>query len=197
VKKFGLSIGAVFTAGLIFICANGSAHAVTFDVTGSNLLGQTLTGTLDGDAALTNVTAVDLQVSGVTDPLTIVSSYASPVLGASNSTLAELIYLSFAGGPSLSDVSQMISNTYQSALTNAQTQFNVSQCGTDPLCVTLENSELASATNSATVIYDQSFAATAVAAVPEPSTWAMMLLGFAGVGFMAYRRKSNPALMAA
>ncbi len=25
-------------------------------------------------------------------------------------------------------------------------------------------------------------------AVPEPSTWAMMLLGFAGVGFMGYRR---------
>jgi hypothetical protein len=34
-------------------------------------------------------------------------------------------------------------------------------------------------------------------AVPEPSTWAMMLLGFAGVGFTAYRRKSKPALMAA
>ncbi len=30
-----------------------------------------------------------------------------------------------------------------------------------------------------------------VSAVPEPSTWAMMILGFAGVGFMAYRRKSN------
>jgi len=38
---------------------------------------------------------------------------------------------------------------------------------------------------------------SAVAAVPEPSTWAMMILGFAGVGFMAYRRKSKPALMAA
>jgi hypothetical protein len=36
-----------------------------------------------------------------------------------------------------------------------------------------------------------------VAAVPEPSTWAMMLLGFAGLGFMAYRRKSKPALIAA
>jgi hypothetical protein len=36
-----------------------------------------------------------------------------------------------------------------------------------------------------------------VAAVPEPSTWAMMILGFVGVGFMAYRRKSKPALMAA
>lgn len=34
----------------------------------------------------------------------------------------------------------------------------------------------------------------AVTAVPEPATWAMMILGFAGVGFMAYRRKSKPAL---
>jgi len=33
-------------------------------------------------------------------------------------------------------------------------------------------------------------------AVPEPSTWAMMLLGFAGLGVMAYRRKSVTALMA-
>jgi hypothetical protein len=32
---------------------------------------------------------------------------------------------------------------------------------------------------------------TEVAAVPEPSTWAMMILGFLGVGAMAYRRKSN------
>jgi hypothetical protein len=29
-----------------------------------------------------------------------------------------------------------------------------------------------------------------VSAVPEPSTWAMMILGFTGLGFMAYRRKS-------
>jgi hypothetical protein len=33
----------------------------------------------------------------------------------------------------------------------------------------------------------------AVTGVPEVSTWAMMLLGFAGVGFMAYRRKAQPA----
>jgi hypothetical protein len=30
--------------------------------------------------------------------------------------------------------------------------------------------------------------------VPEQSTWAMTILGFAGVGFMAYRRKSKPAI---
>ena len=38
---------------------------------------------------------------------------------------------------------------------------------------------------------------TTTAGVPEPSTWAMMILGFAGVGFMAYRRKSKPSLIAA
>ena len=32
-----------------------------------------------------------------------------------------------------------------------------------------------------------------VNAVPEPSTSAMLIHGFAGIGFMAYRRKSRPA----
>ncbi len=32
---------------------------------------------------------------------------------------------------------------------------------------------------------------TKVGAVPEPSTWAMLVLGFAGVGFLAYRRKND------
>jgi hypothetical protein len=36
-----------------------------------------------------------------------------------------------------------------------------------------------------------------IGAVSEPATWGMMILGFAGVGFMAYRRKLKPALMAA
>jgi hypothetical protein len=36
-----------------------------------------------------------------------------------------------------------------------------------------------------------------VSAVPEPSTWAMMILGFCGVGFIAYRRKNKMALRAA
>jgi ABC-type amino acid transport substrate-binding protein len=35
-----------------------------------------------------------------------------------------------------------------------------------------------------------------VAAVPEPSTWAMMMLGFAGVGLIAYRRRNRVAAFA-
>jgi hypothetical protein len=36
-----------------------------------------------------------------------------------------------------------------------------------------------------------------VAAVPEPSTWAMVLLGFFGVGSLAYRRRNQSAALAA
>jgi hypothetical protein len=47
----------------------------------------------------------------------------------------------------------------------------------DGLTITLKNGD------TATVDFS--------AAVPEPSTWAMMILGFMGVGFMAYRRKQG------
>jgi PEP-CTERM motif len=39
-------------------------------------------------------------------------------------------------------------------------------------------------------------AITTMSAVPEPSTWAMMILGFFGVGFMAYRRKNGALRLA-
>ena len=39
--------------------------------------------------------------------------------------------------------------------------------------------------NSGGVMFD----GVSVAAVPEPATWALMICGFAGLGFMAHRRK--------
>jgi len=41
-----------------------------------------------------------------------------------------------------------------------------------------------------------SASANAVGAVPEPSTWAMMIFGIIGIGFMAYRRNQNQSKMA-
>ena len=35
---------------------------------------------------------------------------------------------------------------------------------------------------------------TSSSTVPEPSTWTMLILGFAGVGYLAYRRRSPAAL---
>jgi hypothetical protein len=43
----------------------------------------------------------------------------------------------------------------------------------------------------------QAFLSTTISAVPEAATWAMMLFGFAVVGFMAYRRTKRAVLAAA
>ena len=51
--------------------------------------------------------------------------------------------------------------------------------------------------NHSAVFFEGTVSFDTVSAVPEPSTWAMMLLGFAGVGFMAHRWKSRPASSAA
>jgi hypothetical protein len=40
-------------------------------------------------------------------------------------------------------------------------------------------------------LIDQAGDTTRISPIPEPSTWAMMILGFVGVGFMAYRRKNK------
>lgn len=45
--------------------------------------------------------------------------------------------------------------------------------------------------------FNPGFEGVSVSAVPESSTWAMMILGFAGVGFVAFRRRSHSALNAA
>jgi hypothetical protein len=52
------------------------------------------------------------------------------------------------------------------------------------------------ATTSGSAEIDGYTSFTLTSAVPEPSTWAMIILGFAGVGFMAYRRRNNLALHA-
>lgn len=43
-------------------------------------------------------------------------------------------------------------------------------------------------------VLDVNVTGATVSAVPEASTWAMMVLGFLGVGFMAYRRKPSARL---
>jgi hypothetical protein len=50
--------------------------------------------------------------------------------------------------------------------------------------------------NNDALIDGVSFQGPSVAsAVPETSTWAMMILGFCGLGFMAYRRKQNESAL--
>jgi len=82
---------------------------------------------------------------------------------------------------------------YVNANTNVGGTSDTQSGKVDPM-ITFENPLDASLYN---LVISPGVGNSPVSAVPEPSTWAMMILGFAGVGFMAYRRKSKPALMAA
>jgi hypothetical protein len=66
--------------------------------------------------------------------------------------------------------------------------------GNFPLFAFWTDGSLFSGTVGGTYYYAD-FGTASVSAVPEPSTWAMMVLGFAGVGFMAYRRRNGAALV--
>jgi hypothetical protein len=63
--------------------------------------------------------------------------------------------------------------------------------------IALQSTRLFAPASKVRAQYFDNVSLDVTAAVPEPSTWAMMVLGFAGIGFVTYRRKSKPAMMAA
>jgi hypothetical protein len=89
-----------------------------------------------------------------------------------NSELINIIDVSTFSGPNITSL-----NTPYSYATTSQTESDgLFSSGGDSLQLT----------DGEVVVTD---------AVPEPSTWAMMILGFAGIGFMAYRRKQNGTIL--
>jgi PEP-CTERM motif len=71
-------------------------------------------------------------------------------------------------------------------LTQTTDYTSVSASGIGISAISGGNAHSASVTFGPTLLTDD-----VTSAVPEPSTWAMMVLGFAGLGFMAYRRKNR------
>jgi hypothetical protein len=74
------------------------------------------------------------------------------------------------------------------ATSYAEDSFTFTGTGSDTLSISAQ-------TNPSDWFVDDVSLSAVTSAVPELSTWAMMILGFFGVGFMAYRRKqSGPSL---
>ena len=80
---------------------------------------------------------------------------------------------------------------------NVWTDFGTSSgfvSGLNTLTFTVENIGFAGSNPTGLNV---DFLASNVSAVPEPSTWLMMILGFAGVGFLRYRRLQTKAVATA
>jgi hypothetical protein len=145
-----------------------SINGNSFNVTGS-------AGTLN----------VFITASGLTAPTSaFFSSFTENVLSA-GVTVQQLTFYDVGNGI-FATTTPLGSTTFSNIGTTVQTSFLDS--GPGPYSITEEYIITAGSGGG-------SANSTIVVSVPETSTWAMMILGFLGVGFMAYRGKGRgPAL---
>ena len=128
--------------------------------------------------------SVFITAQGLTSPTglnTFTSSFTSNILPA-GWTVTEATFID-AGNGLFTTGSPLSSATFNAIGTSVKTALG--NAGAGPYSLTERYT--VNATGAGTVSSTISMSS----AVPEPSTWAMMILGFIGVGFMAYRRKDK------
>jgi hypothetical protein len=162
-------------AMIVVLATFGVAKASTLDFSYTNSAGTFGSGEVVTDdlspANILSVTGASAYVNGVLQSITGLSTYAS----ADNQTaFPDVPAFSFSGF-SWSTADGDAYNLFWNA---TDTAYEVLQRSSRPDGVVPP---------SGIAVELQ------IAAVPELSTWAMMLLGFMGVGFVAYRRKQGPA----
>jgi hypothetical protein len=216
VTAFGLNYGTLASSSSVtfaisnnFFSTNSGFETGVLDSTASGVMsvGVDANGSLTNNyAAVVKTVASSINAENALSQQFSVFSLSSTARAA-NPADSSVLHLTDAqvqaavnwlGGPQtspaplLSLLRNVDTFTVANTLPDFQTQF-IGFVSTDPFnSITLTVPDDAS-----WVVSDFTTAQALTSAVPEPSTWAMMLLGFAGIGFMAYRRKSQPALMAA
>jgi hypothetical protein len=193
-----MRIFLIIAFSILSICG---ANAVTFNVSGSDLLGDTISGTIEGDPTLSTITSINLVDAD--GPLTRISNYQASngmLIGVSPTTLVP-IFLSFAGGPTLMAANDNAFAYYQSLVTASFSTFNPAVCGTDVGCqASVQRLRDGSLAQDA-AIFNSTFIASAssqVATTPLPAALPMFASALAGAGFFRwFRRRKQKATAAA
>jgi hypothetical protein len=151
------------------------------------------------------VTEFGLNLSFASDTGTSAGSQADVALTFNVSGAPSLTdaFASFAGtttGTGTDNLSDVLSNGVSLTL-NAPGATSAMFSAIGSLSVLKDQSDFAGSAGSAdSSILGNAFSVTAmpgvssVTAVPEPSTWAMMLAGFVGLGFLGYRKACKGSL---
>jgi hypothetical protein len=159
-----------------------------------------------GVVTLSDFSPFTTVVDGVTE-FGLNLSFASDTGTSAGSQADVALTFNVSGAPSLTDAFASFAGTTTGTGTD-----NLSDVLSNGVSLTLNapgaTSAMFSAIGSLSVLKDQSdFAGSAgsadssilgnafsVTAVPEPSTWAMMLAGFVGLGFLGYRKACKGSL---
>jgi hypothetical protein len=143
-------------------------------------------GSLFGNAS--PVVAASLTINGLTYTVNVANAFASELMTSNRSSISNfeayaavrptsttlfynVINTSTDPTPTISSLDAPFSYTYSGSGENGS-NFTI---GGDDLIL-------------------RSLTVTLTSAVPEPSTWVMIIVGFSGVGFMAYRNRKSQSL---
>jgi hypothetical protein len=194
--------------------ANASADATlqSISVMAQVMPNQFNVGTAAASGGVTYYVAV-IQTGGTNSPTTpvpviITGSYKEQTLGAVGLTLTS------GNGSSISIADSGGNNSYSGTINFTPAGTAANPIADNVIQVSLSASVMQTGAGTAMASIDPFFSIDPafandyalafsegignVAAVPEPSTWAMMILGFAGVGFMmAHRRRQNSVALTA
>jgi hypothetical protein len=183
-KTAAVSFGETLTS--VTVSFNGSTFTSSGTLKNTSVTAQTFT--FGQSEAFTFTAGAGAPSSLLTVPLTVTGNFATPTITLSPGvTISVTDNLSLSGSlaPITTNLSQFEgAGTFQVDISTLTGETFTGGGGN--ISATL----VSSASPDVTITYSYS---PVTSAVPEPTTWAMMLLGFAGVGFMAYRRKSKPA----
>jgi hypothetical protein len=189
-------LSACFGAALSIFSQSASAATILYNVdlvSGTNsVVGEITTDGHSGTLAAKDIVSFSLQINSAGQTADLSPGDTVLVNGSNFTATASGLFFNFS------------SNSGGNLLL-----YNMDNGGFNSVCFN-DKSESCSDNRSAVgfTVGDQNIGANFIsetgnfefgvaAAVPEPSTWAMMILGFFGLGFMAYRRKDSLALKAA
>jgi hypothetical protein len=186
---------AAIASATIAMSPVANASVFSFSFTGPEVSGSgTFTATLAG--AFYNVTGATGSITDI-DPASAAQGTLSIVNvdGSPNPSFSTSNRLYFPAGPNTDQGFSNVSSYLDTGgITFLMTDGSFINLFSLSNAYGLANSvDDPSGTGPSAPPVNEVIASFQVTAVPEPATWAMMILGFAGIGFLAYRRKPKMA----